>query len=320
VIDRRKFVLDAVIGLCASPLMVQAQDTAKRRRIAFLALRDAPYTMEWETPLRQLGWIEGKNIIIERRFIGERRQLPRAVEDLIRLEVELIITDGTDAALAAKRGTTTIPIVMAAVGDPVGMGIVASLANPGGNITGYSMVSTEIAAKRAALVHELLPAVRRIALVGDRESAIGQRLRRESEAAYRSLGVTPVAVDADTLQELQENLAPRAVQAVELAFDAPTPERAAEAITAMMRLRLPAIVGGKLLLEAGDLMALFNDADDQGGRVAAMIDKILRGARPADIPIEQPTKFVFLINLKAAKALDITVPQSMLLRADEVIR
>jgi len=316
-INRRRFARNVAIGLFAAPFVARAQGAAKVRRIAFLSLSDTAYRMEWESPLRQLGWIEGKNIIVERRFIGEREALPRAVEDLVRLKVELIITDGTDAALAAKSGTTTIPIVMAAVGDPVGVGIVPSFAHPGGNITGYSMLSIDIAAKRAALVHELLPAVHRIALVVG-SNAIGKILRRQSEAAYRSFGVTPVFVQVGTLQTSLAGPA-RDVQAVDIPFDTP-PEDAPAVIAITMRHRVPAIVGGRALLEAGGLMALANDVNDQGARVAAMIDKVLRGTKPADIPIEQPTRFELGINLKTAKALGITVPQTMLLRADEVIR
>jgi putative ABC transport system substrate-binding protein len=320
--DRRGFARLAALGLLA-PLASRGQTPAKPRRIGFLSLDVA--AMEYEEPLRQLGWVEGKTIVVERRLepksSGHVELMPAAAEELVRLEVELIITDGTDAALAAKNATKSIPIVMAAVGDPVAVGIVSNLAHPGGNITGYSMITTDIAIKRASLVHELLPSARRVGLLVDPSSRILSIMREKSEAAYRALGVTLVPIepiggsDEATLAEV----ARRQIEVFELPLDAPR-EQAAAVMEVARRHRLAIIAGGRNFLEAGALMTLANNVDDQGRRVAAQIDRILRGANPGDIPIEQPTRFELGINLKTAQALGVAVPKSLLLRADQVIR
>jgi len=328
VIDRRAFTCLLAAGLFVAPLAVRAQTPTKMRRLGVLA-PSAPFPLGYEAPLRDLGWIEGKNIVVERRFTNFKYELlPGAAEELVRLKVELIITGGTEATLAAKNATTSIPIVMGSSAEPVGMGIVASLARPGGNITGYSIVGTELAAQRAALVHELLPGAQRIALIVERTRPVVQLLRRQSEAAYRSLGVTPVVIEGTggmkEFRDVLEEAGRLGVQAMDLlGWEAPV-EDVPAIIATTMRYRLPVIISGgvegRALLEAGGLMSLTNDVDDQGRRVAAMIDKILRGTKPADIPIEQPTRFRLSVNLKAAKALGIAVPQSLLLRADELIQ
>ena len=328
VIDRRAFTCLLAAGLFVAPLAVRAQTPTKMRRLGVLA-PSAPFPLGYEAPLRDLGWIEGKNIVVERRFTNFKYELlPGAAEELVRLKVELIIAGGTDATLAAKNATTSIPIVMGSSAEPVGMGIVASLARPGGNITGYSIVGTELAAQRAALVHELLPGAQRIALIVERTRPVVQLLRRQSEAAYRSLGVTPVVIEGTggmkEFRDVLEEAGRLGVQAMDLlGWEAPV-EDVPAIIATTMRYRLPVIISGgvegRALLEAGGLMSLTNDVDDQGRRVAAMIDKILRGTKPADIPIEQPTRFRLSVNLKAAKALGIAVPQSLLLRADELIQ
>ncbi len=323
-IDRRAFTCVLAAGLFVAPLAVRAQAPTKMRRVGVLA-PIAPSPLGYEAPLRDLGWIEGKNIVVERRFTNYKHELlSGAADELVRLKVELIITAGTDATLAAKKATTSIPIVMVSAADPVGTGIVDSLARPGSNITGYSIVGTELVAERAALVHELLPGAQRVALTVDWASGVSQFLAKASGAAYRSLGVTPVVIEGTGgMTELQDALGKAGrlgVQAVDLlGFDA-LAEDAPSLIATTMRYRLPVIAGGKVLLEAGALMSVANDADDQNRRVAAMIDKILRGTKPTDMPIEQPTRFRLSINLKAAKALGVEVPRSLLARADEVIQ
>ena len=322
--DRRSFVRLAAAGLVLGPGAARAQTAGKPRRIGFLSA--SVETMEYEEPLRQLGWIEGKTVVVERRLKpeddGKVELLPAAAAELVRLKCELIITDGTDAALAAKQSTQSIPIVMAAIGDPVAMGIVTSLAHPGGNITGYSMVSTDLAPKRAALVHELLPSARRVALIVGTGSGIAPLLRAKAETAYRALGITPIPVEFDA-SSTDEGVLARAVdlhvQAVEIAFDGPM-EEVGPLMDIALRHRLPVIAGGTTMLKAGALMSFSNNVGDQGRRVAAQIDKILRGARAGDLPIEQPTRFEFGINLKTAQFLGIAVPQSLLVRADEVVR
>ena len=274
-------------------------------------------------PLRELGWIEGRNLAVERRFANlQVDPLRPYAEELVRLKVEVILTFGTEAAFAAKNATTSIPIVLSSAGDPVGTGLVASLARPGGNITGYSIVSSEIEAKRAALIHELLPAAQRIALVVDPSNRISGALRKRADEAFRSLGVQPIFIEATSEQQLLDVPA-EAVRQRAQALEMPagiTGASARRLMQSAIGYRLPIVVPDRDLLEAGALMAFYPNTDDLGRRVAAIVDKILRGAKPADIPIEQPTRFTLLINLKTAKALGNTVPQSLLLRADEVIQ
>ncbi len=318
--DRRTFVCFAAAGFVATPLAVRGQAATKMRRVGFLSYDVTADLKELLAPLRERGWIEGKNIVVERRLTD---LLPAAAQELVRLNVELIIADGTEATLAAKNATTSIPIVMLGAGDPVGMGIVESLARPGGNVTGYSGVALNIGAKRAALVHELLPKAQRVALLTG-WMGIGQLMIEASEAAYRSLGVTPVLIQrAEDLKGLERVLAEAVrlgVQAVEMdPVDLPADDVTA-IMTIAMRYRLPVIVNSKDLLAAGALMSFSSDPNDQLRRVALIIDKILRGAKPADIPVEQPTRFELGINQKVAKALGIEVPQSLLVRANEVIR
>ena len=274
-------------------------------------------------PMRELGWIEGRNLAVERRFANlQVNPLRPYAEELVRLKVEVILTFGTEAAFAAKNATTSVPIILSSAGDPVGTGLVASLARPGGNITGYSIVSSEVEAKRAALMHELLPAAQRIAVVVDPSNRISGPLRKRADEAFRSLGVQPIFIEATSEQQLLDVPA-EAVRERAQALEMPigiTGASARRLMQSAIGYRLPIVVTDRDLLEGGALMAFYPNTDDRGRRVAAIVDKILRGAKPADIPIEQPTRFTLLINLNTAKALGITVPQSLLLRADEVIQ
>ena len=325
-IDRRSFVRLAVAGIALGASVARAQTGTSVRRVGVLSI--GPTDTEEERrelmiPLRELGWIEGRNLAVERRFANlQVDPLRPYAEELVRLKVEVILTFGTEAAFAAKNATTSIPIVLSSAGDPVGTGLVASLARPGGNITGYSIVSSEIEAKRAALIHELLPAAQRIALVVDPSNRISGALRKRADEAFRSLGVQPIFIEA-TLEQQLLGVPAEAVRERAQALAMPTGITGASARRLMQSAigyRLPIVVPDRDLLEAGALMAFYANTDDLGHRVAAIVDKILHGAKPADIPIEQPTRFTLLINLKTAKALGISVPQSLLLRADDVIQ
>jgi putative tryptophan/tyrosine transport system substrate-binding protein len=326
VINRRCFLGFAVAGIVVGVPVARAQTAKTMRRIGVLAASRAPTEEEriesWAL-LRQLGWIEGQNVTVERRFVNGRMDLLRPyAEELVRLKVDVIVTFGTEPAFAAKNATTTIPIVMGAVGDPVGSGLVASLARPGGNITGYSIVSPEIAAKRAALLHELLPAAQRVAVMVNPDNRISGLLRKRADEAYRSLGVQPIFIEATSAQQFLDAPAQAArgrAQALEISIDVPFADPG-PLLQSAIAYRLPTVVADADMLAAGALMSFDANSDDQDRRVSAIVDKILRGAKPADIPIEQPTRYTLLINLKTAKALGITVPQSLLLRADEVIR
>jgi len=326
VIERRSFVRLAVAGIALGSSVARAQTGTAMRRVGVLSIgrTDAEEERrELMIPMRELGWIEGRNLAVERRFANlQVDPLRLYAEELVRLMVEVILTFGTEAAFAAKNATTSIPIVLSSAGDPVGTGLVASLARPGGNITGYSIVSSEIEAKRAALMHELLPAAQRIAVVVDPSNRISGPLRKRADEAFRSLGVQPIFIEATSEQQLLDVPA-EAVRERAQALEMPSGITGASARRLMQSAigyRLPIVVPDRDLFEAGGLMAFYPNTDDRGRRVAAIVDKILRGAKPADIPIEQPTRFTLLINLKTAKALGITVPQALLLRADEVIQ
>jgi putative ABC transport system substrate-binding protein len=294
------------------------------RRIGWLSSAERSSEAEIQNvlaTLQQLGWIEGRNIIVERRFTGSHELLPAAAQELVRMNVDLIVTDGTPAALAAKKATAAIPIVMAGAGDPVAMGLVASLAHPGGNVTGYSMVGPEIATKRAELLHDLLPTVQRVALPINPGNPIFQLLSRQAEAAYRSLGVQAIFIDPESVKSFLDEAVRQGAQAVDgnfLWLD--TDAAAAAFVERALHYRLPIMSMGREVVEAGGLVSFDTDDDEADQRVAVIIDKILRGAKPADIPVEQPTRFHLILNLKSAKALGLTIPKELLLRADEVIQ
>ena len=322
--DRRNFISSVACGIfgVAFSSVIGAQTTTKMRRIGFLSPAERPSEAEIQkdwAPLRQLGWIEGTNYVVEWKYVAGRDALPAAAQQLVRLKVDLIVTDGTPATLAAKEATTTIPIVISSAGDPVATGLVASLAHPGGNITGYSLVSTELVVKRAALLHELLPTMQRVALPVTPDNPISRLTVKEAEAAYRSLGVRVILIDPEKVDSFLAEAARQGAQAVDgpfvgLGTDVPLfVERA-------MHYRLPVMSMGRQVVDAGGLISFDIDPDENRQRVAVIIDKVLRGAKPADIPVEQPTRFKLIINLKSAKALGITVPQSLLLRADELIQ
>jgi putative ABC transport system substrate-binding protein len=325
VIGRRGFVRLVIGGIVIAFLNNACSQTAMRR-IGVLSIGSAPSKSDdeagWE-PMHQLGWFEGKNIQVERRFANQQIELLRPyAEELVRLKVDVIVTFGTEAAFAAKNATTSIPIVLGAAGDPVATGLVPSLARPGGNITGYSIVSTEIETKRASLLHELLPAARRVAVVVNPNNRITTYLRKRAEETYGSLGLEPTFVEATSAQhfldapaEAARRRAQALVMGIAWPFRDPRP-----VMQSAIDYRLPTIVQDRDVFEAGGLMYFDTNSQDAAQRVAAMVDKVLRGTKPGDIPIEQPTRFELGINLKAARALGITVPQSLLLRADEVIR
>jgi len=235
--------------------------------------------------------------------------------------VEVIVTFGTEATLAAKNATSSIPIVMA-VGDPVAIGVVSNLAHPGGNITGLSLAGTELITKRVALLHEMLPAVQRVGLLLNPATSAGV-WRRGTEQAYRAAGLQSFEVevrDANALETAVAEVARRGGQAAEIFIDALFLQNSATIMAAALRNRLPTMVPLRGMVEAGGLMAFRPYDDEPIERLAALTDKILRGAKPGDLPIEQPMRFELFINLKTAKTLGITVPPSLLARADEVIQ
>jgi putative ABC transport system substrate-binding protein len=273
--------------------------------------------------LRELGYLEGQNIAFESRFAdGKADRLPGLAAELVALKVDVIVTSGTPASLAAKQATRTIPIVMAQLADPVGAGLVASLGRPGGNVTGLTTQDADLSGKRLEMLLQVVPKVSRFAVLIDETSPGSMLIARGTQVAAQSLGV-----------QLQ-SLGVRGPEELDRAFSAMKEARAGALIvesssllfTSRTRLadlalknRLPTMFAQKEYAEAGGLMAYSADFSDLFRRTATFVDKILKGAKPADLPVEQPTKFELVINLKTAKALGLTIPPSLLGRADEII-
>ena len=327
--ERRTFIALVSGGLLALPLAAQAQQTGKLSRVGWLspgsATSDETFLASFRDALRELGWVVGQNIAIESRWAeGKFEQLPDLAAELVRLRVDVIVTVVTQASLAAKRATRTIPIVMVGVGDPLGSGLVASLARPGDNVTGPSSMLADVSGKQLALLKETVPKASPVAVLWNPANPVWQAAAlRETEVAAGALGLRLQLLEARGPDELVG------------AFAAMTRERAgalfvpadiifvrhAQQIAGLAaRHRLPAMYGFREHTEAGGLMSYAASFAVMFRRAAAYVDKILKGAKPADLPVEQPTKFELVINLKTAKALGLTIPQSVLLRADEVIR
>jgi len=325
--DRRTFIGVVAAGMIAAPLAASAQTATTVRRIGVLSPGARPTPAELQqvyAPFKELGWTEGQNLFIERRYANGRAELLRPLaEELVRLKVEIIVTWGTAAALAAKNATTTIPIVIATAGDPVRSGLVTSLARPGGNITGYSIVGPEIDAKSLSLLRELVPGLQRVGVLENSTNPHYRAVRKEFEQTCRSLGLQPIIIEVAAAGELENaiaEMARRRAQALFVQGDGLFYDNRVPLMSAALRYALPTIATDREMLEAGALISYGNSEAEERQRYAAFVDRILRGAKPADLPIEQPTRFDLGINLKTAKALGIAVPQSLLLRADEVIQ
>jgi putative ABC transport system substrate-binding protein len=324
--NRRVFLAAAAGGLIAMPAAVRAQQADKIRRIGYLSLQSGltPTTEAFLQGLRELGYVEGRNLIIEYRWAaGRQERLPELAAELVRLKVEIIVTAVTPAIEAAKRATSTIPIVMAAVADPVGSGLVVGLARPGGNVTGLTALSTDLAGKRLHLVRELVPKATRVMVLALRGTSATKLLLEEMRAAAQQLGVQLVGQEVKEAGDLpsafaamqRERAQALIVQASPLSGD--NARRIAELAA---QHRLPAMYEVRSSVEAGGLVSYGPSFSEMFRRAAFYVDRILKGAKPADLPIEQPTKFELVINMKAAKALGLTIPQTLLARADEVIQ
>jgi putative ABC transport system substrate-binding protein len=316
--DRRAFLGNLVGGLLAAPLAARAQPTGRVYRIGMLETisiaLNAAHLDAFRQGLRELGYVEGQNVVIEYRSAdGRQERFPELAMELVRLKVDLIVTTGTPAALAAKNAAGTIPVVIAGVGDPVGSGIVGSLARPGGNVTGLSAFNVEIYAKRVELLRELVPRLAGIAGLFNMSNPVLPLQWNEVERAARALGIQPQLLDVRKPEDLGR------------AFDAATRQRAdalvvaLDALTQATKHRLPAIYGSAEFVHAGGLITYSANRPHLYYRSATYVDKILKGAKAGDLPMEQPTKFELVVNLKTAETLGLTVPQSLLHRADQVI-
>jgi putative tryptophan/tyrosine transport system substrate-binding protein len=274
--------------------------------------------------LQELGYVEGRNLAIEYRFAeGKFDRLPTLAQELVRLEVDVIVTVVTQASLAAKHATRTIPIVIVAVSDPLGTGLVASLARPGANVTGTSAMSADVVGKSLELLKEAVPAVSRVAVLWNPDNAIFQAsMLRETQLAAGRLGIelrTYAARDPDEFEPAFAGLTSAQAGALLVLTDPKYGPHAARIADLAIKFRLPAMYGVREYAAAGGLMAYGTNFTALFRRAADYVDKILKGAKPADLPVEQPTKFELVINLKAAKALGLTFPPGLLAIADEVI-
>ena len=325
-ISRRTFCGTLVALVVTAPHAGIAQGLRGVHHIGLLS-PGAPDTSEeiWKDgeALRELGWVEGQNLRVERRYSNNQLEpLQSLAEELVRAKVKLIVTFGFSATLAAMRATTTIPIVFRDAYDPVGSGLVASLARPGGNLTGFSVTGPEVAAKYLTVLKELL-ALQRVAVIG-LPTPLWRATREQYTHTCRSLGIEPLFVEitkADEIAGAIAQLVRQRPQALVLRGDGLVFARRFEIVDAAMKHGLPTMAeAAEIVREAGALVSYSSTLAEEDHRVASYIDRILRGAKPGDLPVEQPTKFELVINLKTAKALGLTIPQSLLLRADEVIQ
>jgi putative tryptophan/tyrosine transport system substrate-binding protein len=325
--ERRTFIGTLASALLAVMGEIAARPTDKLYRIGYLnagAKTPAGSFPAFPNALRELGWIAGTTFVLERRFADNRLdRLSGLAAELAQLNVDVIVTSGTLAPLAAKRATSTIPIVMFAAGDPVGSGIVSNLARPGGNITGMSLNSPELAAKRLQLFKEMLPRIATVAVLWNETSPYPALVFAETEAAGRTLGVRilsmPVHDSSDVPKVLDAALRGGAGGLITVE-DLFTNNHRVQIVDFAARHRLPAMYGVREFVDVGGLLSYGASLAELSRRAAQYVDKILKGAKPGDLPIEQPTKFELIINLKTAKALGITIPQPVLVRADEVIQ
>jgi len=317
-------LIGLVLALALAPLVAEAQPAEKLARIGYLSLGSAADTPKALLQgLRELGYVEGQNLVIEYRYTeGKAERLPDLAEELVSLKVDIIVAGGTPLPLAAKRATTTIPIVMTSAGDPVGSGLVASLAKPGGNVTGLSTFTRDLAAKRLQLLKEVVPVISRVAVLWNAANPYAVLNMRETEAAARTLGLQVQSVEVRGPDDIETGFstAIRWRAGAFIVVDDPVTYLHRTRIADLAaRNQLPAMYGFRQYAEAGGLMAFGTSLADLSRRAATYVDKILKGAKPADLPVEQPTQFEPVINAKTAKALKLTIPPSVLLRADQVI-
>jgi ABC-type uncharacterized transport system substrate-binding protein len=323
--NRRAFLCGLTLGTLIAPLAVEGQPAGKSPRIGVINELAAghPFVEAFRQGLRELGYVEGQNIVVEYRHVpGRIDQVPAIAGELVRAKVEVLVVAGSAAARSAKAVTTTVPIVFATAGDPVSVGLVASLARPGGNATGLSVLTPDLAAKQLELLKATVPKVYRVGLLYNPENPSARDQLSTARNAARTLGLELQPAEIRQAAELTEaftRLAAGRASAV-VALGDPILGNAIERISKLAAThRLPAIYVRREFAEAGGLLAYGPSFVDNYRRAATYVDKILKGAKPGDLPVEQPTKFELVINLKTAKALGLTIPQSVLLRADHVI-
>jgi putative tryptophan/tyrosine transport system substrate-binding protein len=328
VTTRRAFLGSLMGGLFTAPLAAYAQQSTKVSRIGFLASGTsggtAPRLEAFRQGLRDLGYVEGQNIAIEYRWAeGKVERLPASAVELLGLKVDVIVAVSTPDGLAAKKATGAIPIVFVTAADPVDSGLVASVARPGGNITGLSLLAPEIVARQLQTLKEAVPKASRMVVLSNPANRNTPFLVKETEAAARSLGVRVQLLgvpEGDAFESALRAATKERPGALFVLFDPLLFLHRTRIVEFANKNRLPAMYPHREYAETGGLMAYGADLRDNFRRAAIYVDKILKGAKPADLPVEQPTKFELVINLKTAKALGLTIPPSLLQRADEVIQ
>jgi putative tryptophan/tyrosine transport system substrate-binding protein len=323
--QRRDFIT-LLGGAAAWPVAARAQQSGRLPTIGFMGPSTASATPQraaaFVQRLREVGWIEGRNVAIEYRWAeGRNERAAEIAAEFVRLKVDIIVASATLTVVAARQATSVIPIVFAAVADPVGTGLVTSLARPGGNVTGLSLQQTDLAGKRVELLREVLPSLRRLAILANVDNPNIALETTEVQAASRTLGLEIVTLEIRRGQDIApafESIKGR-VDALYVANNPLLTTYQVRIITLALAARLPTMHGSREWVEAGSLMSYAPSFVDLHRRSADYVNKILRGAKPADIPIEQPTKFELVVNLTTAKALGLNIPETFLVRADEVI-
>jgi putative ABC transport system substrate-binding protein len=320
--DRRRFLLTSLAGIVATPVAAAAQEPGRVYRIGFLRNGQPPYTFVegLRKGLQEHGYVEGRNVTIDYALARNAEELPGAAARLVKRKVDVILASGTPPVPAAKNATTTIPIVFVASIDPVATGVVASVARPGGNITGFAGVHSELMGKRLELLRYTVPKLSRVAVLSHATNPGNAEYIKQAELAARALGaqlqVLAVNHPGDFERVFTEG---RGASAVIQLDDVIFTSHRKQVVDLATKHQLVVMYGFKEFVHAGGLMAYGPDYPDLYRRAATYLDKIFRGANPADLPIEQPTKFELVINLKTAKALGLTIPPSLLLRANQVI-
>jgi len=326
VTDRRTFIASMLGAVLSAPLAIEAQQSGKVPRIGFLFYGSpgpSPELDAFRQGLRELGYIEGQNIAIEVGFAnGRLGQLPELAAKLVRLKLDVIVTPGTPASMAAKQATSTIPIVFAGVADAVGAGLAGNFARPGGNMTGLTSISAQLGGKRLELLKEVVPKASRVAVLYNPADRSNVLVLKELQESAPALGLTLQLLQLRGPSEFEGAFAAMTRARAHALFGAAgvlTTEHRKTLVDLAAKSRIPAMWGERQFVEAGGLLSYAVNFYDQLRRAAIYVDKILKGAKPGDLPVEQPTTFDLVINLNTAKALGLTIPPSLLSRADEVI-
>jgi putative ABC transport system substrate-binding protein len=324
----RALLLAVMFGLFAWTIIAAAQEPGRIYRIGTLEAAAVSRPEFWEG-LRDLGWVEGKNLVVERRFAdGKPERYADMAAELVRLKVDLLVPITTPATIAAKNATSTIPIVFLEVGDPVLSGVVASLARPAGNVTGLSSFNTDLSAKRLDLLKTMVPRASRVAVLGcclgSSADPLVHKFMDETAAAGKAMKVTVQPIAPNNLDDAASLFTAMAKGRPDALLVLPSPRGVDylirnHVVDLAIKHRLPTIFDDRRYAEAGGLMAYGVHRPELYQRAAALVDRVLKGAHPADLPVQQPTKFELVVNLKTAKILGITMPQSLLLRANHII-